>query len=457
MAVPDDIRSLIEQPRESLAVEIKLWLDLSNPLHQAKVVKTGIALRNNNGGYMILGFDNSLNPAANPPADVIDAYHPDKIQGLISKFSSESFEVGIEYPEKDGVKYPVLIVPGGVKSIVAAKADLRDEKGNQLVATHDVYIRSIQSNNTPSTTKPTWRDWSNIIQIMFDNREADIGNFLRRHLSGAALENMRKILGPPESLLTHEENVRKFYEQVRMRFEEIRAERGLLLPDHGFWEAALIINGQVPRQKTSREFLGQLGASNPQYTGWPVWLNSEGFSDPNSKPYFYKNGWEEFIVSLEGWSAHIDFQRFEPGGRFFLRRSFQDDIGGDRRITPLTVLDFGMPIIRVAETIAVGMAFAKAMGCDAEATTLSFLFGWNRLKGRTLTSWVQPERYIYGGRNLYEDDVHSYVEVPLNVPLSRLGEFTKAAVDPLFVIFEGYGVGEAIVNDMVDRLINRRL
>lgn len=210
MAVSDEIRRLIEQPRESLAVEIKPWLDLINPQHQGKIIKTAIALRNNNGGYMILGFVNSLKPAANPPADVIDAYHPDKIQGLISKYSSDSFEVGVEYPEKDGIKYPVLIVPDGVKNIVTAKADLKDEKGELLIATHDVYIRSLRSNNTPSTTRPTWRDWPNIVQILFDNREADIGNFLRRHLSGGALESLRMILGPPEPPPpTHEENVRK--------------------------------------------------------------------------------------------------------------------------------------------------------------------------------------------------------------------------------------------------------
>ena len=39
----------------------------------------------------------------------------------------------------------------------------------------------------------------------------------------------------------------------------------------------------------------------------------------------------------------------------------------------------------------------------------------------------------------------------------RLGEFTKAAIDPLFAVFEGYEIGETVVNDMVDRLINRRL
>jgi hypothetical protein len=155
--------------------------------------------------------------------------------------------------------------------------------------------------------------------------------------------------------------------------------------------------------------------------------------------------------------GHIDFQRFEPVGRFFLRRSFHDDIGGDKHPEPLTLLDFGLPIIRVAETIAVGMAFAKAMGCDAEATTLSFLFAWNRLKGRILTSWINQERNISGGRNVYEDEVHSYVEVPLNAPLSRLGEFTKVAIDPLFLIFDGYEIGETVVNDMADRLINRRL
>jgi Putative DNA-binding domain len=374
MAVSDEIRSLLEQPRESLAVELKPWLDLKNPQHQAKIIKTVIALRNNNGGYMILGFDDSLKPDGNPPADIVESYHPDKIQGLISKYSSESFEIGMEYPEKDGVKYPVLIVPGGVKNMVAAKADLKDEKGRQLIAAHDVYIRSLQSNNTPSSTKPTWRDWPNIGQILFDNREADIGNFLRRHLSGGALENLRTIFGPPEPpTTTHEENVRSFYEGVRPRFEEIRAEKGLQLPDHGFWEAALIINGPVPPQKSTREFLGQLGASNPRYTGWPVWLNSEGFSDPSSRPYFYRNGWEAFIVSLEGWSAHIDFQRFEPAGRFYLRRSLQDDIGADKHPEPFTQLDFGLAIIRVAETIAVGMAFAKAMGCDVEATNLSVI------------------------------------------------------------------------------------
>lgn len=151
------------------------------------------------------------------------------------------------------------------------------------------------------------------------------------------------------------------------------------------------------------------------------------------------------------------FQRFEPAGRFYLRRSFQDDIGSDKRPEPLTLLDFGLPIIRVAETIAVGMAFARTMGCDVEMTTLSFIFGWNRLKGRTLTSWVDPGRYIYGGRNAYEDEVRSYVEVPLNAPLSRLGEFTKAAIDPLFLIFDGYEIGEKVVNDMADRLTNRRL
>jgi hypothetical protein len=46
--------------------------------------------------------------------------------------------------------------------------------------------------------------------------------------------------------------------------------------------------------------------------------------------------------------------------------------------------------------------------------------------------------------------------VPLNAPLSRLGEFTKAAIDPLFAVFEGYEIGETVVNEMADRLINRQ-
>ncbi len=196
------------------------------------------------------------------------------------------------------------------------------------------------------------------------------------------------------------------------------------------------------------------------HTGWPIWVISDGFSNLADQPHVHDHTWEQFIVGLSGgWTDTISFMVFDPKGRFYFRREIEDDLGGDgeRKPLPLTTLEFGIAILRVAEAIAVGIAYAKAMGCDPEMTTLSFYFGWNRLNGRELSSWANPLRFIRGGGKAYENEVRSYVEVPLNAPLSRLSEFVKTVIDPLFEVFNGFVISQTAVDDMTQRLINRRL
>jgi hypothetical protein len=125
--------------------------------------------------------------------------------------------------------------------------------------------------------------------------------------------------------------------------------------------------------------------------------------------------------------------------------------------TPMTVLDFGLPIIRTAEVIAVGIAFAKAMGCAAEETQLAFAFRWTKLQGRQLTSWAQPGRNIFPGRFAYQDEVLTFVNAPLDTPLSALGNFVNQAVQPLFEVFDGFVLPRNVVEDLTRRLIERSL
>ena len=118
-------------------------------------------MRNRNGGYLIIGFvDGPSEPdLENAPDDVEALFHVDKIQGLITRFSSEAFEVEIGFPEKDGQKYPVIKIPSGIKTPVAAKSDLTLGQ-TKLISTNDVYVRTLNSNNTPSSAKANWKDWS---------------------------------------------------------------------------------------------------------------------------------------------------------------------------------------------------------------------------------------------------------------------------------------------------------
>ena len=300
------IQALVDRPSESLSIELKRWIDPDQPEGKAKIVKAALALRNYGGGYLVIGFDDNTHEPDqnNVPQNVKAAFHIDKIQALISRYASEPFEVSVEFPERGGQPYPVLVVPLGVKTPVAAKADLLSDDRKALISIHDVYIRSLRSNNTPSTTKATWKDWPSILEVCFDNREADIGRFLRRHLGGLTPEVVQGVLGSIASGLqpevTTEEHLQRYLQESAERYSIVVEERGVQLPPHGAWEVGLLFIGDdIPSHSANQDFLNLLKASNPHYTGWPIWLDSRNFSDESARPRVFEGTWEALIVTLD--------------------------------------------------------------------------------------------------------------------------------------------------------------
>ena len=450
------IQELIERPGESLSVELKRWIDPDTPEGMAKIVKAALALRNHGGGYLVIGFDNdTLAPDhENIPEKLREKYHIDKIQGLISKYASETFEVFLEFPEKEGQEYPVIIVPSGVRTPVATKCKL-DSSDGKGIKINTVYVRSLNANNTPSTTQANWKDWPEITEVCFDSREADIGRFLRRHLGGLTPEIIGEfaaaISKKIETEPTDEDRLRKYLEESEERFNTVTTELNLNLPEHGVWEVALIFIGKVPPHRATRDFLNLLDSSNPGYTGWPVWLDSSGFRDQDSKPFTKDGVWESMIAYQE----IIDFMRFDPKGKFYSRRALEEDVSKTRRVLePMKVLDFVLPVIRSAEAVAVGISFAKAMGCDPQNTQLAYAFKWSKLKGRQLVS-LDPARYISPREPAYQDEVLSFINVPLETPLSALGNYIDKIVQPLFEVFDGFALSTEVIEDLIQRLIQR--
>ena len=461
------LEELIHRLSEGLSVEIKRWIDPASPDGIAKVVRAAFALRNHGGGYFIVGFDDAtLQPdQANVPPDVHGAFHLDIIQRLVAKYASEPFEITVAFPVRDGQAHPVIVVPPGVKTPVVVKSDLcAPAASSKLLSIDDVYVRTLRSNNTPSTAKAGWKDWPALMETCFDNREADVGRFLRRHLSGLTPEIIRQLasslaeISQPAPTTTDTLNL--ILEQGQARFQQVKMERSLILPPHGSYEVALLICGGFTPPKLNKEFLNLLGSSNPKLTGWPVWLDSRNFIDQSTHPYIAEKAWEAIIVSLNsGWGfRHIDFMRLDPSGKFYLRRALADDM--EKRqppIEPFTLLDFGLVILRTAEAIAVGLAFAKAMGLSQEGTTLAYAFRWTGLKGRLLASWASPERDISNYVPAYEDMALSIVEVPLDTPFSALSPFVSKAVGPLFEMFDGLVLSDGVIEDLTRRLVERRL
>jgi hypothetical protein len=506
---PDQLDQLIARPAESLNVELKTWISPVEPEGIAKIIKATFAIFNRNGGYLLIGFNNDTSqPDLNPAAATVPAdFHIDAVQELISRYASKPFEVAVEFRTRDGQEHPIVVVPPGVKTVVAVKRDIVGGTGNaRLLQRGDVYFRTLGANGIVSSARAQPDDWEDILSICFDNREADIARFIRRHLAGD-LEGLRTVLegGPrrrrrsspqrsddrmpvselivPKRSAERQAAEEPIRERRRTRRVDLAEETMRVLIDgkasfegaiaerkdvphgspelqHGRWNVSLVITplSEGAAQATpTREFLRELEVANPNLTGWPVWLISSSFSDERSRPYVRNGAWEELIISLGGWSAHFEFQRLSPKGEFFLSRVLQDDLV-EAAGAPGTALDPILAILRVAEAVTVGLAFAKALGASLDGTKLGFIFEWTNLSGRTLKAWANPMTIMPPWFSSARDaNVTTYVEVPLDTAPSAIAPYVQRAVAALFAAFDGATISTAVIEEWVRRLVERKL
>jgi hypothetical protein len=460
------IDELVARPSEGLSVEVKTWIDPGAPEGAAKIVRAAIALRNRNGGYLIVGFnDRTLQPdIGNEPPDVRAAFHLDKIQGLVSRHSAEMFEIGVAFGMRDGREYPIIKIPEGVLWPVAVKADLMDATNAKKLVRHgEVYFRTLRANGTVSTAAARPEDWREIADICFENREKDFGRLLRRYMgsphTASFLQSLQQhgVSSPPpirQRAIELLDEGEKHFRQALSGRKLTRIEQAVV--NAGSFSVALVVNPPHADALPDRVFMSKIGAANPQYTGWPAWLDSSGFKDPSSRPKVKDKAWEALIVSVEGgWSKHLDFVRFDPRGEFFHRRNLADDVS--EKVKPSTSLDPIIVIIRVAEHIAAGLAVVKALGWEPETTWLGFAFRWTKLKGRTLNPWANPLVVISSYDVAHDDEVTTYVELPLDTSPTAIAPAVEQAVRELFVLFSGYQLPSNAIEQWVRKLVERQL
>ncbi len=434
-----------------------------------------------------LGLDNkSLEPLeVGRPDNWREIYHADKIQALVGKLAIPSFERLFHLIPRSDAEFPVIIVPGGVRSPVMARSSVREPGGKAILEQNAVYVRCL-ANDVASSSKPvTQRDWEELFARCFANREVDVGQFIQRHVpqfltfleeeqitirSTQQAEDEKIETSQVESpRLTVTQEVRRvtfeFLQQGNDRFEkrvnEMRSAKKIPdLPPHGAWEVAFTIAEQELDFLASDKFLDRLFVNQPRYTGWPCWIDSRNFSNQNAHPYPYDHGWEVLIVRLEQnfFYNHIDFWRIEPRGRFYQRRALEDDIiasRGGQIIPALQSLDFLLVIARVAEAIGVGLQFVKGLGCEPETTLLSFAFRWTKLTGRQLESWAEPGRTLFPGSKAIQDEVISFTGVPLDTEVAKVSHYVRQATRDVLEAF-GKEFPEPVYEEICAKTLQRR-
>jgi hypothetical protein len=462
-------KKLVENISESLASELKTWIDPKIPEGKAKLVRAAIALRNHNGGSIHIGYDDkTLKPDSSKhegEAIIKNKYHPDVIQNLISEYVSEKFELKLNFVEdpSDGKKYPEFVIEGGVQNPVMTKGkEIKDNQGKILLKPNAVYVRTLESNGKVSSSEPqNNKDWRDLFDRCFHNREYSIASFFKRNLTQEEILKLNTELSKAkEEIIASgtkkaKEEIKQFFLNNEARCNSVLKERNVALPKSGLWEVGAIIKGAaLTEHKTNKNFLKLLDTSNPRYTGWPVWVNSSNFSDSESRPSIIDNVWEALIVSSE-----LDFWRIYPDGKFFLLRVLEDDKKENLPHTklPHTKLEFCLAILRTAEAISTVIEFAKAMGYDQENTSILFGLKWTNLKGRELSAWANPRRYIEKGWFAKQNEFYHEFAIGLNTSNAIISQNLYSTINKLFNLFGGFEISYEAVDEWFNKLINRKL
>jgi hypothetical protein len=173
------------------------------------------------------------------------------------------------------------------------------------------------------------------------------------------------------------------------------------------------------------------------------------------------NGYQRLLLDLQGTVGFTfgDFWRIEEGGKFYQLRINEDDLPGrmgQPKPAPGTQLDFLLQISRTAEIVSISLAFARALGCKEDGTSLAVAIRWKGLEGRYLTSWVQPERTFRSGGVSHQDSITTEVLVPLETPQSALAPYLQKLVAPLFALFGGMAFEPRVIEDIVNKTVGQR-
>jgi hypothetical protein len=426
----------------------------------SQIVKALFALRNLNGGVLVIGFqDNPVRlDRTNAPSVPRTVYHADVIARLVARFASEPFATQVQFHDVGGIEVPVVQVPAGMISPVVTKSDLYDGT-NHLIRANRIYYRTIASNGTPSSSEIGYADWPDLLETCLDNREANIGRFLRRHIASIDPvtfgDGLRRIMSASQDVL--ESDSRAVLNAGRSAFERAIAGRQLQLPSFGTYEVAASIRGNLPSIPLTDDLLMRIRNSNPRHSGWPPWVVLYG-GDESNHPYVYEAAWEALIwiphSIIDRWS--LDFWRFDPMGRLYLLRALDDDTRIDQGGAATgTVLDPRLLVIRLAEAVLVVRAFAKELAPRGD-WSVDVTCRWRGLTGRQLHVWSNPSVFFSGGQRAVQNEVSSSASFPGDAAPESIASAVESLTREVLAVFGGFVVPSRECESLTREVIGRR-
>jgi hypothetical protein len=431
----DDLEPLLAAPAEALDVEFKCWLDLrGNDEHRGLLAKAAIALANEGGGAIVIGFrEDRPNLISEPRPAGIAAYDVDLINNIIRRFAAPSFHCTLTLlpHQQTGNEHAVIQVPGGFGAPVMSKSGTPAN----TIRPHLCYMRKPGPESAPPENQA---DWDRLLTRCLRNRREDMLDAIRNIVLGG--------VSAPPAEPSEAEVQEVFVTTARGAWETLIKDLPGDAPARcplGHYELDYALLGDFARPSLT-ELLEKLRLAVAHRSGWPEFRVREPSPIDDTIQC-----WLGTPAMGERDPGRVDFWRASPQGRMFLLRGYFEDIGGwaDPRVKPGTIIYFSEPVWRVAECLDHARILGSLIAPGQEFRVL-FRARWYGLAGRQLTS-----SFMRTGRTSRQDECAVETMLGIEQIADNLPEIIHPLLKPLYELFDFF----ALTMDHVRQtLANRR-
>jgi hypothetical protein len=375
-----DLADLVDDPRETLDVELKQWMDLTDAVNKAKVARHIAALCNHGGGYLIFGFQDDLSVDPGRPSS-LEQYNRDTFSSIVKRYLVPSFECHVtNVTSSAGLEYPVIRVPKHDATPVCAVRDgPQDSKGrSQGIRSGTYYIRAPGPESTPITSPQQWA--ALIRRCTLNDRDT-----LLREMAHVLQNDVSPVASIAQRLAAWDA-------AVAARFDTaLAAAEGFTWPvplrDNHYQLSYLITHDNQPIPIAEMRQLLEAVNNDVRDTVWTGWSMFYPFTRPEIAAAVYPenddgSGADLLEANLIGGgkfdTSLPDFWRVAPDGRASLLRGYREDVRlgvPGTKLSPETVLRETTELVRHAR------AFARHF---PTASTVSFRCTWTGLRDREI-------------------------------------------------------------------------
>lgn len=435
------LQSLVDDPRETLNIEVKRWLDLAIKDDQAVLAKAAIALANHGGGFIVLGFSELRDGAFEchlPRPATLEGYSQDAIARIVTTYAEPAFQVDVAHVARhaDGALHPVVQVPGGHRTPIMAKKGSPDQK--TLIPSR-VYVRR----PTPESAEPgSAVEWRDLLDRCVRAGRDDLLDAIRGVLDG---RGERSPAAEPTSL----ERLQAWAEAGISRWRALApaAEGDKPIDPPGTYTVSYQIEGELPQRSLS-EVLDLLRGI-PGYTGWrPWWVPTRD----GIRPYQF----DSLIECYHGHEAnkrttdpaHADFWRASTQGQLLLIRGYDEDSHRERA-APGTAFDLTLPVWRIGECLMHAATYASRFAGEPRPVTFSVT--WSGLRDRELVH-LEGRRMLFPGHAAKQDSFTASLTTDSNTIADQLPELLHGLLHPLYSLFDFFDLPKALVDEEIQRM-----